>query len=114
MAYWSYLGICAGYRGLFFPLPGILGNHDDLGLFGDLAWVIWGYLGIWRELSGVIFPTSWIFLGNHDDNNRSGDTARYAGGGTKSVSIIMNSAFFCPNVERARDLKNTKNEEAGN
>ena len=32
-------------------------------------------MGIWRGLSGVIFPTSWNFLGNHDDNNRSGDTA---------------------------------------
>ena len=63
------------------------------GLFGDLAWVIWGYLGVWRELSRVIFPTSWNVLGNPDDNNRSGDTARYAGGGTKlgtkSVSIII-------------------------
>ena len=48
-----------------------------------------GLFGIWRELSGVIFPTSWNFFGNHDDNNRSGDTARYAGGGTKSVSIII-------------------------
>ena len=46
-------------------------------------------MGIWRELSGVIFPTSWNFFGNHDDNNRSGDTARYAGGGTKSVIIII-------------------------
>ena len=66
------------------------------GLFGDLAWVIWGYLGIWRglsraiwgfgvnylglfgiwrELSGVIFPTSWNFLGNHDDLGLFGDLA---------------------------------------
>ena len=56
----------------------VLMQFSYLGLFGDLAWIIWGY-----------FPTSWNFLGNHDDNNRSGDTARYAGGGTKSVSIII-------------------------
>ena len=30
----------------------------------------------WRGLSGVIFPTSWNFLGNHDNNNRFGDNAR--------------------------------------
>ena len=42
-----------------------------LGLFEDLAWVIWGYLGIYVwVLSGVISPTSRIFLGNHDDNNQ--------------------------------------------
>ena len=76
----DYLGLFGDLRGLsgliiIFPTSwNFLGNHDDLGLFGDLAWVIWGYLGIWRELSGVIFPTSWNFLGNHDDNNRSGDT----------------------------------------
>ena len=45
-----------------------------------------GYLGIWRglsraiwgfsvKLSGVIFPTSWIFLGNHDDLGLFGDLA---------------------------------------
>ena len=75
-----------------------------MGLFGAIwgfARVIWGYwlfgvdylgpFGDLRGLSGVIiiFPTSWNFLGNHDDNNRSGDTARYAGGGTKSVIIII-------------------------
>ena len=51
-----------------------------------------GYLGLFadlRGLSGVIFPTSWNFLGDHDNNNRSGDTARHAGGGTKSVIIII-------------------------
>ena len=50
-------------------------NIKDLGLFGDLAWIIWGYLGIWRGLSGVIFPLPGIFsvFGNHDDNNRSTD-----------------------------------------
>ena len=49
---WGYLGIWRGlsraiwgfgvdYLGLFFPLPGnFLGNRDDLGLFGDMAWVI--------------------------------------------------------------------------
>ena len=59
----------------------LLGNHDDLGLLATWGFGV-GYLGlfgIWRELSGVIFPTSWNFLGNHDDNNRSGDTARVAG-----------------------------------
>ena len=48
------------------------------------------------KLSGVIFPTSWIFLGNHDDNNRSSDTARYAGGGTKSVRIIIQHSALLP------------------
>ena len=37
---------------------------DYLGLFGDL-----------RGLSGVIFPTSWNFLGNHDDLGLFGDLA---------------------------------------
>ena len=49
VAYWGYLGICAGY----------------LGLFGGLAWIIWGYFSHFLD-----------FLGDHDDNNRSGDTAR--------------------------------------
>ena len=53
----DYLGLFGDLRGLsgvIFPTSwNFLGNHDDLGLFGDLAWVIWGYLGIWRELSGV-------------------------------------------------------------
>ena len=55
-----------------------------MGIWRGLSRAIWGFgvnylglFGIWRELSGVIFPTSWNFLGNHDDNNRSGDTARY-------------------------------------
>ena len=60
---------------------------DYLGLFGDLrglSGVIWGFA---RVISGVIRgfgagylglfpPNSWKFLGNHDDNNRVGDTAR--------------------------------------
>ena len=53
MAYWGYLGICARVIGVIFPTStswNFLGNHDDLGLglFGDLAWIIWGYLGIWH------------------------------------------------------------------
>ena len=44
MAYWGYLGLFGDLRGLsgvIFPTSwNFLGNHDDLGLFGDLAWVI--------------------------------------------------------------------------
>ena len=54
-----------------------------MGIWRGLSRAIWGFgvnylglFGIWRELSGVISPTSWNFFGNHDDNNRSGDTAR--------------------------------------
>jgi hypothetical protein len=56
------------------------------GLFGDLrglSGVIWGfgvdYLGLFGDLrglsGGVIFPTSWNFLGNHDDLGLFGDLA---------------------------------------
>jgi hypothetical protein len=50
-------------------------------IFGDLAWRIGAIWGFARVIWGY-FPTSWNFLGNHDhdDNNRSGDTARYAVG----------------------------------
>ena len=63
----GYLGLFGDLRGLsgviFTTSWNFLGNHDDLGQFGDLAWVIWGYLGIWRGLSGVIFPLPEIFWG---------------------------------------------------
>ena len=34
-----------------------------------------GLFGIWRELSGVISPTSWNFFGNHDNLRLFGDFA---------------------------------------
>ena len=39
--------------GVIFPTSWIfLGNHDDLGLFGDLAWIIWGYFSHFLEFFG--------------------------------------------------------------
>ena len=63
----NYLGICANYRGLF----------AIWGMMWGLARIIEGYLGICdlRELSRAISPTSWIFLGNHDDLGLFGDLA---------------------------------------
>ena len=53
-----------------------------MGIWRGLSGVIWGfgvdYLGLFgdlRGLSGVIFPTSWNFLGNHDDLGLFGDLA---------------------------------------
>ena len=55
----NYLGIWRGVLGLFGDLRGLSG-------------VIWGF-GV--NYLGVIFPTSWNFLGNHDDLGLFGDLA---------------------------------------
>ena len=58
------MGIWRGLSGVIFPTSwNFLGNHDDLGLFGDLAWVIWGYLGIWRGLSRAIWGFARVIWG---------------------------------------------------
>ena len=50
MAYWGYLGLFGDLRGLSGVIWGF--GVDYLGLFGDLAWIIWGYFSHFLEFFG--------------------------------------------------------------